>query len=51
MTTERRGREKLHFVNGEPLREIAEGWIARYPATQAEPATEWVDWHDAFNQP
>ena len=51
VTTERRGREKLHFVNGEPLREIAEEWIERYPAPQAQSATEWVDWHDAFNQP
>ena len=30
VTTERRGREKLHFVNGEPLRAIAERWIEQY---------------------
>jgi DNA-binding transcriptional ArsR family regulator len=30
VTTERRGREKLHFLNAEPIRAIAEHWIKRY---------------------
>jgi DNA-binding transcriptional ArsR family regulator len=30
VTTERRGREKLHFLNAEPIRVIAEHWIKRY---------------------
>ncbi len=32
LTTQRRGREKLHFINAEPLRVIAERWIELYGA-------------------
>src|SRR6202034_1401008 len=30
VTTVRRGREKLHYVNAAPINEIAERWIDRY---------------------
>jgi DNA-binding transcriptional ArsR family regulator/uncharacterized protein YndB with AHSA1/START domain len=30
VTTIRRGREKLHYLNAEPINEIAERWITRY---------------------
>src|SRR3954468_11373374 len=30
VTTVRRGREKLHYVNAAPINEIAERWITRY---------------------
>ncbi|SDI19582.1 ArsR/SmtB family transcription factor [Nonomuraea jiangxiensis] len=30
VTTVRRGREKLHFLNAVPINEIAERWISRY---------------------
>src|SRR4051812_38964388 len=30
ITTVRRGREKLHYLNAAPINEIAERWIARY---------------------
>jgi DNA-binding transcriptional ArsR family regulator len=30
VTTVRRGREKLHYLNPAPINEIAERWISRY---------------------
>jgi DNA-binding transcriptional ArsR family regulator len=36
VSTRRRGRDKLHFLDAEPIRAIADGWIKRYehaPAT------------------
>src|SRR5256714_9672928 len=30
VTTVRRGREKLHYINAAPINEIAERWITRY---------------------
>lgn len=30
VTTVRRGREKLHYLNGAPINEISERWITRY---------------------
>src|SRR3954470_13666869 len=32
VTTVRRGREKLHYLNAAPINEIAERWITRYDA-------------------
>jgi DNA-binding transcriptional ArsR family regulator len=51
VTTQRRGREKLHYINAEPLRAIAERWIEQYAEAPAQPTSQWTDWHDAFNQP
>src|SRR6266478_8776157 len=30
VTTVRRGREKIHYLNAAPINEIAERWISRY---------------------
>ena len=30
VTAERRGREKLHFLNAAPINDIADRWIGRY---------------------
>ena len=30
ITTARRGREKLHYLNAAPINEIADRWITRY---------------------
>lgn len=51
VTTERRGRERVHFLNAEPLRSIAEQWIERYGSSPAEPSHPAAMWHDAVNQP
>lgn len=50
VTTERRGREKLHYINAEPLRTIAERWIEQYSEAPAPPSHPWTDWHDAVNR-
>ena len=36
VTTLRRGREKLHYLNAEPINEIAERWIHRYDRARVE---------------
>jgi DNA-binding transcriptional ArsR family regulator len=51
VATERRGREKLHYINGEPLREIAERWLEQYSAAPAPPSHPSANWHDAVNHP
>ena len=38
VTTERRGREKLHFINAEPLRTIAARWTEQYSDAPAPPS-------------
>ena len=45
--TQRQGREKLHFLDAEPIREIAHGWIKQYERAQAPPSYPWSGWHDA----
>jgi len=30
VTTQRRGREKLHFLNPVPIREVHDRWVSRY---------------------
>jgi len=40
VTTLRRGREKLHFLNPAPISEIGERWIRRYDAGRVEALTE-----------
>ena len=58
VTTEWRGREKLHHLNAEPIRAIAEHWINQYdrapvqmPETSRPREYEWLNWHDALDQP
>ena len=36
VTTVRRGREKLHYLNAAPINEIAERWINRYDRARVE---------------
>src|SRR4029079_7238174 len=36
VTTVRRGREKLHYLNAAPINEIAERWITRYEQSRVE---------------
>jgi uncharacterized protein YndB with AHSA1/START domain len=36
VTTVRRGREKLHYLNAAPISDIAERWISRYDAGRVE---------------
>ena len=36
VTTVRRGREKLHYLNAAPISDIAERWISRYDQPRAE---------------
>src|SRR6476620_8416094 len=36
VTTVRRGREKLHYLNAVPINEIAERWIDRYDQPRLE---------------
>jgi DNA-binding transcriptional ArsR family regulator/uncharacterized protein YndB with AHSA1/START domain len=36
VTTIRRGREKLHYLNAAPINEIAERWITRYDQRRAD---------------
>ncbi|KHO25391.1 ArsR family transcriptional regulator [Mycolicibacterium setense] len=40
VTTLRRGREKLHYVNAEPIVDIADRWIDRFDATRLEMLAE-----------
>jgi DNA-binding transcriptional ArsR family regulator len=30
VTTQRRGREKLHFLNAVPIREVHDRWVSKY---------------------
>jgi DNA-binding transcriptional ArsR family regulator len=34
VVTQRRGREKLHFLNPVPIQEIADRWIGKYERTR-----------------
>ena len=36
VTTVRRGREKLHYLNAAPINEIGERWITRYERARVE---------------
>lgn len=40
VTTARRGREKLHYLNAEPINAIADRWIDHYDATRAQTLTD-----------
>ncbi len=51
VTTERQGREKLHFLNAEPIRAVAQRWIKQYENAPGQPFYQWTDWHDEPGQP
>src|SRR4051795_1743409 len=40
VTTVRRGREKLHFLNAAPINEISERWITRYERDRVQALTD-----------
>src|SRR5262245_13698757 len=40
VTTVRRGREKLHYLNAAPINEIAERWINRYDQPRVDALTD-----------
>jgi DNA-binding transcriptional ArsR family regulator/uncharacterized protein YndB with AHSA1/START domain len=40
VTTVRRGREKLHYLNAAPINEIAERWITRYDQRRVDALTD-----------
>ena len=40
VTTVRRGREKLHYLNPTPINEIAERWIVKYERPQVRALAE-----------
>jgi DNA-binding transcriptional ArsR family regulator len=51
VTTEQRGREKLHFLNADPIRDIATRWIAQFGPSPAVRPDQWPSWYDALGQP
>ena len=51
VTTERRGREKLHYLNAEPIRAIADRWIKQYDRAPVPTPTRWMNWHEMLDQP
>jgi DNA-binding transcriptional ArsR family regulator len=40
VTTRKRGREKLHFLNPVPIREVHDRWVSKYAAPWASALTE-----------
>ena len=40
---ERRGREKLHFLNAEPIHAVAERWMKRYEHAPRQPLHRWTN--------
>jgi DNA-binding transcriptional ArsR family regulator len=40
LTTRRRGREKLHFLNVVPIRQVYERWVSNYTELWASTLTE-----------
>lgn len=51
VTTQRRGREKLHFLNAEPIRAIAEHWIKQFDRARAATAVRLDAPARALDQP
>jgi DNA-binding transcriptional ArsR family regulator len=50
VSTRRRGRDKLHFLDAEPIRPIADGWIKRYERASAT-SDPWPGSHDEPSHP
>ncbi len=40
VVTQRRGREKLHFLNPVPIHDIADRWIGKYERTRLRALSE-----------
>lgn len=49
VSTEYRGREKLHFLNPVPINEITERWIAKYSRQQLQAVSALKDALDGVN--
>ncbi len=49
--TERRGREKLHFLNADPIRAVADRWIKQYEHAPGQPFRQWTNWPDELAHP
>ena len=47
VTTERRGRQKLHYLNPVPIRQIHDRWISRYATPFAAALSELTEQFDA----
>ena len=43
VTTERRGREKVHYLNAEPITAIADRWIKQYDRVPVPTPTRWMN--------
>jgi DNA-binding transcriptional ArsR family regulator len=39
VTTQKRGREKLHFLNAVPIQEIQDRWVSKYAESWTAPLT------------
>jgi DNA-binding transcriptional ArsR family regulator len=48
VTTIWRGREKLHYLNAEPINAIADGWISQYDRSRARSGTGKQQWNPLF---
>jgi DNA-binding transcriptional ArsR family regulator len=51
VVAERRGREKLHFLNAEPIKVIASGLLETYEHAPTQPPYRWASWHEVLAQP
>ena len=51
VTTQRRGREKVHFLNAEPIRAIADRWMKQYESAPARAVIPWMTWSGEDGQP
>ncbi len=51
VSTQRRGREKLHFLQAEPIRAIADSWIKQYERVPTPSSHPGSAWHGAPIQP
>jgi DNA-binding transcriptional ArsR family regulator len=51
VATERRGREKLHFLNAEPIKAIAGHLLETYEHAPSRPRHRWASWHEVLDQP
>lgn len=51
VAVERRGREKLHYLNADPIRSVRDGWMKRYENPPGREPSIWRHRHDALDQP
>jgi DNA-binding transcriptional ArsR family regulator len=51
VTVERRGREKLHFLNADPIRAVTDRWIRRFEHAPGRQPADWSSRHDPLGHP